>query len=119
MRIIAIIVEVAASRLTKIPVSDQVGFLSSRFTAQSRPQKLIVPKNRLGRERINFSRRDNPAPTRSSDGSTRRDPNWHMSASPNREVLISTPTGLESSIGRVDVAKFPKIGLRDKRSPNR
>ena len=50
MRIVTIIVKVAAARLTKIPVSDQVGFLSSWFAARSRPRNLIVPKNRRGRE---------------------------------------------------------------------
>src|SRR5262249_50399957 len=56
MRIVAVIVEVAASALTKIPISDQIGFLLSRFTAQSRPREPIVPKNRVGRERINLQR---------------------------------------------------------------
>ena len=46
MRVIPVVVEIAAPGLTKIPVSDQVSFLSSRFTAQSGPQKPIVPKNR-------------------------------------------------------------------------
>jgi hypothetical protein len=50
MRFVTIIVKVAAARLTKIPVSDQVGFLSSRFAARSRPRNPIVPKNRRGRE---------------------------------------------------------------------
>jgi hypothetical protein len=50
MRFVTIIVKVAAARLTKIPISDQVGFLSSRFAARSRPRNLIVPKNRRGRE---------------------------------------------------------------------
>ncbi len=53
MRVIAVVVEIAAPGLTKIPVSDQVSFLSSRFTVQSGPQSVIVPKNRPGRERIN------------------------------------------------------------------
>ena len=58
MRIVAVIVEVAASALTKIPISDQIGFLLSRFTAQSRPREPIVPKNRAGRERINLRGED-------------------------------------------------------------
>ncbi len=58
MRIVAVIVEVAASAPTKIPISDQIGFLSSWFTAQSRPREPIVPKNRAGRERINLRRQD-------------------------------------------------------------
>ena len=62
MRIVAIIVEVAASAPTKIPVSDQIGFLSNRFTAQSRPRRPIVPKNRAGREWINLQRQDCAAP---------------------------------------------------------
>jgi hypothetical protein len=33
MRIVAVVVEVAASGLPKIPVSNQVSFLSNRFTA--------------------------------------------------------------------------------------
>jgi len=44
MRIVAVIVEVASAGLTKIPVSDQVGFLSSRFTAQSRPRGRLFQK---------------------------------------------------------------------------
>jgi hypothetical protein len=63
MRVVAVILEVAASGLTKIPISDQVGFLSSRFTAQSRPRKPIVPKNRAGRERINLRRQNRLAST--------------------------------------------------------
>jgi hypothetical protein len=35
MRVIPVVVKIAAPGLTKIPVSDQVGFLSSRFTARS------------------------------------------------------------------------------------
>jgi hypothetical protein len=35
MRVIPVVVEIAAPGLTKIPVSDQVSFLSSRFTASS------------------------------------------------------------------------------------
>jgi len=58
MRVVAVIVEVTPSGLTKIPISDQVGFLSSRFTAQSRPRDPIVPKNRAARERINLRRQD-------------------------------------------------------------
>jgi hypothetical protein len=61
MRIVAIIVEVAASRLTKIPISDQVCFLSNRLTAQSGPREPIVSKNRAGRERINLRRQDRSA----------------------------------------------------------
>src|SRR5262249_4421310 len=53
MWVIAVVVEIAASGLTKIPVSDQVGFLSSRFTAQTGPRNPIVPKKRPARERIN------------------------------------------------------------------
>ena len=34
MRVITVVVEIAAAALTEIPVSDQVGFLSSRFTAR-------------------------------------------------------------------------------------
>jgi hypothetical protein len=68
MRIVAVILEVAASGLTKIPISDQVGFLSSRFTAQSRPREPIVSKNRVGRERINLRRRDRSAPTAIDSG---------------------------------------------------
>ena len=34
MRVVSVVVEIAAPGLTKIPVSDQVGFLSSRCTAQ-------------------------------------------------------------------------------------
>jgi hypothetical protein len=63
MWIVTVILEVAASGLTKIPISDQVGFLSSRFTAQSRPQELIVSKNRAGRERINLRREDRSVST--------------------------------------------------------
>ncbi|MFL5266498.1 MAG: hypothetical protein ACJ8AH_07860 [Stellaceae bacterium] len=33
MRVISIVVEVTAAALTEIPISDQVSFLSSRFTA--------------------------------------------------------------------------------------
>ena len=50
MRVVTIIVKIAAARLTEIPVSDQVRFLSSRFAARSRPRNPIVPKNRRGRE---------------------------------------------------------------------
>ena len=35
MWVIAVVVEIAAPALTKIPVSDQVSFLSNWFTAQS------------------------------------------------------------------------------------
>jgi hypothetical protein len=35
MRVIPVVVKIAAPGLTKIPVSDQVSFLSSRFTARS------------------------------------------------------------------------------------
>jgi hypothetical protein len=35
MRVIPVVVKIAASGLTKIPVSNQVSFLSSRFTASS------------------------------------------------------------------------------------
>jgi hypothetical protein len=63
MRIVAVIVEVAASRLTKIPISDQVCFLSNRLTAQSGPREPIVSKNRAGRERINLWRQDRSAST--------------------------------------------------------
>jgi len=51
--VITLVVEITAAGLTKIPVSDQVGFLSSRLTVRSGPQNPIVPKNRAGRERIN------------------------------------------------------------------
>src|SRR5207248_10642534 len=34
MRVIPVVVKIAAPGLTKIPVSDQVSFLSSRFTAR-------------------------------------------------------------------------------------
>ena len=63
MRIVAVIVEVAASGLTKIPISDQVCFLSNRLTAQSGPRKPIVSKNRAGRERINLWRQDRSTST--------------------------------------------------------
>jgi hypothetical protein len=33
MRVVSVVVEIAAPGLTKIPVSDQVSILSSRFTA--------------------------------------------------------------------------------------
>jgi hypothetical protein len=58
MRVIAVVVKIAAPGLTKIPVSNQVSFLSSRFTARSGPQELIVPKNRRRRERINCDNYD-------------------------------------------------------------
>ena len=45
MRVIPVVVEIAASGLTEISISDQVSFLSSRFTAQTRPRESIVPKN--------------------------------------------------------------------------
>jgi hypothetical protein len=35
MRVIPVVVKIAAPGLTEIPVSDQVNFLSSRFTARS------------------------------------------------------------------------------------
>jgi hypothetical protein len=92
MRVVAVILEIAASGLTKIPISDQVGFLSSRFTAQSRPQELIVPKNRARRERINLR------PTRS--------------LGPTCKVLVSfiavhTPIRPGSSLCPIDVANSP------------
>jgi hypothetical protein len=68
MRIVAVIVEVAASRLTKIPISDQVCFLSNRLTAQSGPREPIVSKNRAGRERINLRRQDRSTPTAIDNG---------------------------------------------------
>jgi hypothetical protein len=68
MRIVAVIVEVAASGLTKIPISDQVGFLSNRLTAQSGPREPIVSKNRAGRERINLRRPNRSATTAIDNG---------------------------------------------------
>jgi hypothetical protein len=44
MRVIPVVVKIAAPGLTKIPVSDQVGFLSSRFTARSDRRSRLFQK---------------------------------------------------------------------------
>jgi hypothetical protein len=44
MRVISVVVKIAAPGLTKIPVSDQVGFLSSRFTARSDRRNRLFQK---------------------------------------------------------------------------
>jgi hypothetical protein len=44
MRVIPVVVKIAAPGLTKIPVSDQVGFLSSRFTARSDRRRRLFQK---------------------------------------------------------------------------
>jgi hypothetical protein len=44
MRVIPVVVKIAAPGLTKIPVSDQVGFLSSRFTARSDRRNRLFQK---------------------------------------------------------------------------
>jgi hypothetical protein len=106
MRIVPVIVEVAASGLTKIPVSDQVGFLSNRFTAQWRPRKLIVSKNRAGGERINLRRQDRSASSAIDPG----DAGYFIggvNADRTRKFTLSDR-----------VANFPQIA-RDNRSEKR
>jgi hypothetical protein len=44
MRVIPVVVKIAATGLTKIPVSDQVSFLSSRFTASSDRRERLFQK---------------------------------------------------------------------------
>src|SRR3984893_8531194 len=44
MRVIPVVVKIAAPGLTKIPVSDQVSFLSSRFTASSDRRERLFQK---------------------------------------------------------------------------
>ena len=44
VRIVSVIVEIAASGLTKIPVSDQVSFLSNRFTAPVKAAEVYCSK---------------------------------------------------------------------------
>jgi hypothetical protein len=44
VRVIPVVVKIAAPGLTKIPVSDQVGFLSSRFTARSDRRSRLFQK---------------------------------------------------------------------------
>jgi hypothetical protein len=44
MRVIPVVVEIAAPGLTKIPISDQVSFLSSRFTARSDRRNRLFQK---------------------------------------------------------------------------
>ena len=44
MRVVAVILEVAASGLTKIPVSNQVSFLSNRFTAPTETAEVDCSK---------------------------------------------------------------------------
>jgi hypothetical protein len=48
MRVIAVVVEITAPALTKIPISDQVSFLSSRFTARSDRRKRLFQKIAAG-----------------------------------------------------------------------
>jgi hypothetical protein len=48
MRVIAVVVEIAAPGLTKIPVSDQVSFLSSRFTARPDRRSRLFQKIAAG-----------------------------------------------------------------------
>src|SRR5260370_16482930 len=44
MRVLPVVVKIAAAGLTKIPVSDQAGFLSSRFTARSDRRNRLFQK---------------------------------------------------------------------------
>jgi hypothetical protein len=48
MRVIAVVVEIAAPGLTEIPISDQVSFLSSRFTARSDRRSRLFQKIAAG-----------------------------------------------------------------------
>src|SRR6266850_5648698 len=98
MRVVAVIVELAASGLTKIPVSDQVCFLSNRFTAQWRPQKPIVPKNRVGRERNKYGKRRLPHAAQ----------NRAVFASLHLRRACRSPTVLASSLGRLG-SSVPRI----------
>jgi hypothetical protein len=63
MRVIPVVVKIAAPGLTKIPVSDQVGFLSSRFTARSDRRSRLFQKIDAGASGLIVTMTMGPKPT--------------------------------------------------------
>src|SRR5439155_17693195 len=64
MRVIAVVVEIAAPGLTKIPVSDQVSFLSSRFTARPDRRSRLFQKIDAGASGLIVTKTTDKKPTR-------------------------------------------------------
>jgi hypothetical protein len=81
MRVIPVVVKIAAPGLTKIPVSDQVGFLSSRFTARSDRRSRLFQKIDAGASGLivtmtmgpNIDRIAGPPPHRVPGPATKRE----------------------------------------------
>jgi hypothetical protein len=63
MRVIPVVVKIAAPGLTKIPVSDQVSFLSSRFTASSDRRNRLFQKIDAGASGLIVTMTMGPKPT--------------------------------------------------------
>src|SRR5205085_11665401 len=64
MRVIPVVVKIAATGLTKIPVSDQVSFLSSRFTARPDRRSRLLQKNDAGASGLIVTKTNDKKPTR-------------------------------------------------------
>ena len=63
MRVIPVVVKIAAPGLTKIPISDQVSFLSSRFTARSDRRNRLFQKIDAGASGLIVTMTMSPKPT--------------------------------------------------------
>ena len=64
MRVIPVVVKIAAPGLTKIPVSDQVSFLSSRFTARPDRRSRLFQKIDAGASGLIVTKTTDKKPTR-------------------------------------------------------